>query len=168
MENSLREVKRELGPPLYPSSQQSQKSSHSAPVRTRKVYWERRSPDANRSRSSPTSYGHAKECHYLYTKERNRERHRPKNLPGGFQLGVITSVKPRVRALPSSLSFISTDDRETIRDTPIWRENSILPLANCGRGHLECQNEATDLRASSPPSCSSGDSAGTGACHHAL
>ena len=65
-------------------------------------------------------------------------------------MGVITSVKPRELGLcPHHSSSSPQTIWRPLEITP-WGENSILPLANCGRGHLEGQNEATDLRASSP------------------
>ena len=75
----------------------------------------------------------------------------PQNLPDDFHLGIITNFKPReIRALSSSLSFISTNSMEAIRDASIWRGNSVFASHYLRKRALECYDEASDTYALRP------------------
>ena len=79
------------------------------------------------------------------------DAHKPKNLPNDFNLGVITNFKSReIRALSSSLSFISTNSMEAIRDASIWRGNSVFASHYLRERAMECYDEATDTYALRP------------------
>ena len=77
--------------------------------------------------------------------------HKPSNLPDDFRLGIITNFKPReIRALSASLSFISTNSMEAIRDASIWRGNSVFASHYLRKRALECYDEASDTYALRP------------------
>ena len=156
MENTLREVKRELRIPALSQITDEPEELVLCPVRALRIYCNKmRALDANRSRLfvSPSNLTKvmSKNAITHILKQLIITAHKPSNLPDDFRLAVITNFKPReIRALSASLSFISTNSMEAIRDASIWRGNSVFASHYLRKRALECYDEASDTYALRP------------------
>ena len=156
MENSLREVKRELRIPALSEITSEPEELLLCPVRALKIYCNRmRTLKANREKlfASPLNLTRSmsKNAITYMLKHLIIDAHNPRNLPSDFELGVVTNYHPReIRAISASLSFIVTNSMVAIRDATIWKGNTVFASHYLRERAKECYDESSNTFALRP------------------